>query len=151
MEIERFRLNAPFVASQVIDGEVILINFESGAYYSAGRSGAAVLALIEAGHSVEEVVASLAGRHGADREKVAAAIDRFVADLADEALIVAAGETAGAADGAPSECEPSGDPFEAPSLEKFDDLQDILLLDPIHDGGAPAWPGSTGGSRGTGD
>jgi len=148
----RFQINTPFVASQVIDGEVILINFDSGAYYSACRSGARVLALIEAGQSVEQIVEWLARSHGAARETVEREIGEFIAELEGEALIVAAENVAGA------ELPPTATattPFEAPRLEKFDDLKDILLLDPIHDGGQPAWPGrkggDPGGSQGRGD
>ena len=39
---------------------------------------------------------------------------------------------------------PSGPPgsatFEAPTLDRFDDLQGLLLIDPIHDVGDAGWP-----------
>jgi hypothetical protein len=31
-------------------------------------------------------------------------------------------------------------PFTPPALTKFTDMQDLLLLDPIHDVGSGGWP-----------
>ena len=44
---QRFRLNTPAVASRVIDGEAILIHFETGCYYSTDALGAKLLTLLE--------------------------------------------------------------------------------------------------------
>jgi hypothetical protein len=66
---------------------------------------------------------------------VAGAVRAFVAELSREGLIVPVELPAqGSLPGTPEVR------FEAPRLQKFDDLQDILLLDPIHDGEHPAWP-----------
>lgn len=43
----QFRINAPTVISETIDGEAIIINLDTGAYYSLRETGAAVWQLID--------------------------------------------------------------------------------------------------------
>ncbi|NUN48581.1 MAG: PqqD family protein [Candidatus Brocadiae bacterium] len=141
MPDSRYRINAPLVACQTLEGESVLIHFETGCYFSADRLGAEVIVLVEKRRSVAEIaarVAALSGCGGAEGEGLATA---FLAKLAAEGLIVA---DAGAAP--TEELPPAGAPCPGavPELRKFTDLQDLLLLDPIHDAGDAGWPAKPG-------
>ena len=125
----RFRINGPDVIAESIDGEVIIINLNSGAYYSSLGSGGAIWAALAANHSVDEAIDLLAGRYGEPREVVAREIAGFVTQLLDEGLMVESG-AAGSADGIDLG---AGGVFETPVLSKYTDMQELLLLDPIHD------------------
>jgi len=143
----RYRVNTPAVASQVIGGEAMLIHFDSGRYYAAEGSGGDIIAWLEEGRSVDEVIAAWdqTGETGAGREAIAATIERFVRALVDEGLLV------GLAGDAPAADHPATGPaaapgptaraaFVAPSLATYTDLEELLRLDPIHDVDDAGWP-----------
>lgn len=132
-----FRLNKPLVALQEIDGEAILINFDTGCYFSANETGSALLELADSGASTDTLVRGLAERCGVESSDVEAAVAAFLDNAQAEGIVVpcqANGATPSAGNG-------SGPlSYDAPRLEKFDDLQDLLMLDPIHDVDQVGWP-----------
>ena len=70
-------------------------------------------------------------------------MSRFLDELAQETLIVP-GPT-GESNTAPSRPETTEKdtevrPFQPPVLQKFRDMQDLLLMDPIHDVDEAGWP-----------
>jgi hypothetical protein len=127
----RFTINSHDIVSEVIEGEVIAIDLARGAYYSLRGGAVEAWRLLAAGAAdFDDVVARF--NAGADREALQALVDRLVA----ERLIVPAvdGDDASSA----IEEEPVG--YTEPLFEKYDDMQDYFLLDPIHDVGAAGWP-----------
>lgn len=141
---QRFRIRTPWVANQIIDGEAVLIAFETGAYYSAQRTGANVLSLLEQHHPVSEIVARLTRLHDATPETIAADVWAFVGQLSQEGLIVALNEseaiTAGDDLASPSSAATAPQPWEPPLLTRYSDLEDLLILDPIHEVDDAGWP-----------
>lgn len=138
---QRFRINTPIVAIQEIEGEAILINFDSGCYYSANASGALLLERIQHGDSPEAMAAQVAARWALPPEEASNAVAAFLGQARDEGLVVPA-EGAEAADPGSAAAIPTtaAPVFVAPRLEKFEDLQDLLMLDPIHDVDQAGWP-----------
>ena len=136
---ERFRINAPHVALQIIDGEAILIHFERGHYFSARGFGCEILRQCARGSRLGDVSEQLAQRSGAEPSAVRAAITGYAERLLAEDLITAeeAGPVPleGADEGASGPLE-----FGEPELVKYTDLEDLLLLDPIHDVDEVGWP-----------
>jgi Coenzyme PQQ synthesis protein D (PqqD) len=138
-----FRVNAPQVIHESIEGEVIIINLETGNYYSVKGSGAHVWDVIQAAPAVSTstVVDAVAPAYDSPREELAPAIDGFVGQLLEEGLLA---ETAGSAVAPPTVATGAGDGdgrvFEAPRLEKYTDMQDLVLLDPVHEVDEQGWP-----------
>lgn len=151
MGTEVYRVRGPQAIAQEIDGEVIAIDLGTGNYYSLRGSAAAIWAGIERGAKVDSIAADLQGRFLVEDGAAIEAVRSFVADLVRERLIEPASANGdGDADGtgnaaeldAPTESVPGKRrQFDAPLLEKFDDMQELILLDPVHevDGGA-GWP-----------
>lgn len=137
---ERFRVAAPDVIHQTIDGEVILVHLTRGTYHSIRGSGALLFDPLVRGASMTDLAETLSERTDGDDSRIKAAVVRFVRDLWRDGLIVAAVDEAG--DGAVwAPADPSAkQPFEEPQVETFTDLQDLLLTDPIHDVEPPGWP-----------
>jgi len=141
-EADVFRINGPQVIAENIDGEVVLVNMDHGIYYSTDRVGADVWGLIEAGRSVGEVRAAICARYDADRAEIVTAVSNFLLELQGEALIVAVDVTEGPRSGAEPLAAPPATrpPFRPPTLNKYTDMKDMLLLDPIHDVEESGWP-----------
>jgi hypothetical protein len=126
------------VVHETIDGETVLINLERGTYHSLSGSGPEIWALGTAGAGEGEIVEALCERHGADRGLVVTEVARLLGELAQQGL-VAPVDVAGPAEIRASK-EAGAGGFAAPVLQSFDDMQYLLLLDPIHDFEASDWP-----------
>lgn len=135
-----YRLNSPDVVQEELEGEVIVVHLVSGSYYSLTKSGADVWKRLISGQTAAAIVDQLTELTDGTRSVIGPAVDQFVADLVAEQLLVpAAPGTAGlslAAGTTPGERSP----FEAPRFEKFTDMQELLLVDPIHEVAEAGWP-----------
>jgi Coenzyme PQQ synthesis protein D (PqqD) len=141
----RFRVNSPRVVHETIDGEVVMINLDTGCYYSLDNVGAAIWNRLDSGASLGEMVAWLASSYPSDRQEVEAAVEQLVTELQSEELIrgldgQAAGRDGARHDGARGEPAVAPAVFETPVLHKHTDMQDLLLLDPIHEVDETGWP-----------
>jgi hypothetical protein len=136
----RYRVNSPQVINETIDGEAIMINLATGSYYSLDRVGGDVWALLEASLPVDDIVVELGRRYDAAEDDIRSGVDDLLQRLSDEELVVACG------DGDPVRTRPSEPapaerlPFHPPKLEKFTDMQDLILLDPVHEVDSRGWP-----------
>ena len=97
--------------------------------------------LLDAGVTVAEVVAALAAT-GPSADVVATDVGRFVADLRSAGLVTDAGDEASdaRAEPDPSALFDGNRAYSAPLLETYTDLEDLMLLDPVHDVDDKGWP-----------
>ena len=136
-----FRVNSPNVIHETIEGEVILIDLKSGTYYSLRDSGAAIWQSLEQGAGEDDIEAELRSRYDASGDQIRDAVLQLLGELEREGLIRAdEGEAEPAARPSFSDNGTARRPFEAPVLEKHTDMQDLILLDPVHEVGAEGWP-----------
>ncbi len=141
----RFRTNTPEVIHETIDGEAVIVNLDTGNYYSLLKSGADMWSLITGGATVDETTESMAKLFEGDAAKIRDAVSLLVDSLRQENLIVpdevereaVTPEQCVEAETAPANGKPV---FEAPGLQKYGDMQDLLLLDPIHEIDQSGWP-----------
>ena len=134
----RYAVDRPQVVEELIADELVIVSFRTGRYHGVRGSGVIIWQLLEAGHSVAEIVAQVSqrftGLDGENEQQIA----HFVDALEEQALIVRAIREPEATNTAHfSEEKP---PFSKPELESRADLQDHLLLDPIHDVDEYGWP-----------
>jgi hypothetical protein len=125
----RLRLNENEVAAKVIDGEAIIINLANGIYYSMDKVGGLIWEMLAGEYSLEEVVAAITARYDVSSEQAQADIERLAGELLQENLLLTSGK------GGPSQtlnAEESQQklPYEAPSLNIYRDMGDLLALDP---------------------
>lgn len=137
-----FSVNIPTVAHESIDGEVIVINLISGNYYSLEGTGAEIWESIDRGYSLPKITALFADRYTTDAANISPTIDRFVAELERENLIVARIQDTPERQPARS-INPQSIAFIPPIINRYSDMQELLLLDPIHDVDATGWPKTT--------
>jgi coenzyme PQQ synthesis protein D (PqqD) len=139
---ERIRIDHEEVVHETVDGEVILIALDTGSYYSLEGSGADVWAGLVAGRATSEVIAELERRYAAEPGTIPTAVSDLVRRLVEERLVVPAdsGGSAPVAVNGHEEGTHERLPFPLPVLHKFTDMQDFLLVDPIHDVDDAGWP-----------
>jgi Coenzyme PQQ synthesis protein D (PqqD) len=123
-----FRPREEEVASKVIDGEAIIINLANGVYYSMDKVGALVWDLLQAGHTLEEVIVGVTCRYDVTREQAESNVRDLVQELVQENLVVST-ENGAAAPAQPMEHQDRV-PYEIPKLNIYRDMGDLLALDP---------------------
>lgn len=140
-----FRINSPNVIHETIDGETVIVNLDSGNYYSLDNVGGEVWEYIVQNVPMPRIIELVASQYTVAREEIEAALNQFMDDIQRENLIVI-NESHG------YENEVHGNPgdkpeqmkdrsiFTPPVLNKYSDMQDLLLLDPIHDVDDAGWP-----------
>jgi hypothetical protein len=125
-----YRINTPKIIHQVFDTEVVIVNLETGTYYSVRGSGIDLWQAIDAGISSENLGQQFNGT--ADPAKIAG----FIAELEREQLISSQIE----ASATNSSTLGVRKPFVEPLIEKFTDMREMLLIDPIHELDEGGWP-----------
>jgi coenzyme PQQ synthesis protein D (PqqD) len=130
--VNRFKIRTPLTIHETVDGEVVMVNLETGTYYSLVGSGARIWASIERGAAVAEIVADLRASFDGTGDGVEEKVRSFLDELTREGLIVPmGGDSEGAELLVPMAA--GRQPFEPPVLQKFTDMQELILLDPVHE------------------
>ena len=136
MSEARFRIG-PEVVHETVDGEVIAIDLADGSYYSLAGSGPVAWELLGHGATEAEIGEALAARFDGEEAEIASAVAALLGQLREHNLIVAADD-----DGTPPAAPAGGErtAFEPPRMERYDDMKDYFLLDPIHEVDPTGWP-----------
>ena len=142
MSNQRFRVNTPTVTHETIDGEAVIINLDSGNYYSLIEVGSFIWELVEKGASASEVLNLILQTYQGDARDLDRGVQELLTQLLQENLIVPV-DQAGTVDlnqVLPSNNGHEKPLFNPPVLHKYSDMQELLLLDPIHDVDDTGWP-----------
>jgi hypothetical protein len=134
-----YRVDAHKVAHETIDGEVIMIHLIRGNYFSLDGLGADLWAMLVEGRGREDTLGRLRDGYDAEPELIEVTAEELLARLVEEELVepAAAGDNSAASDGRTSA---EKKPFKPPELQKYTDMQDFLLVDPIHEVDETGWP-----------
>ncbi len=134
----RYRMNAPGVIHETLDGEAVIVNLLTGTYYSLDRVGGVIWNLLISGMNSAETVQQLETAFDADNATLTVAVAGLTATLVEEELIVPIKDE----DIPVPHATPAGErlPFEKPVLHRYTDMQELLLLDPIHEVDERGWP-----------
>ena len=137
-----YRVNGSRVIHEVFENEVVIVNLDSGRYYCLQHAGAEIWSLVLGGRSVGDIARELAERYDAPATDIVDAVESVCRELLEQSLIVSA-DPAGAAAVEPAMAQGTGEakrPFARPALQVYTDMQDLLLLDPIHEVDPAGWP-----------
>lgn len=139
--MSRWVVKSAGIIQQDFSGEVVIIDLETGNYFSLPGSAAVLWRRLEAGAaSAADLADVLVSHHAVTADTASGDVEAFVADLVREGIVVEAGGDAPTAAAGPA---PAAErtPYVAPKFETFRELQDLFLLDPVHDvDPAVGWP-----------
>jgi hypothetical protein len=133
----RWRTRPTDLVAETLSDETLVIDTASGVFFSLRALASTLWTILERGASAGELHAAVTDRFG-EVPGVDADIASFVSALEADGLVVD-GTTAelGASRTAPV----WPDRYTAPIVKKYDDMADLLLVDPIHDVAADqGWP-----------
>jgi hypothetical protein len=145
METKHYVLNKPYIVHETIEGETIVMNLKNGFYYSFDGIGPVVWGLIGLGASEAQIHLLLHELYPDCHLDLKTLAEEFLEQLEQNELIIK--ESSGHAD--PPELraeELLAEPLfsevilKQPLFQRYADMKDVLLLDPIHDVDAKGWP-----------
>lgn len=131
-----YRMKSEDVSAERVDGDVIAVNLETGAYFSLSGSSADVWTAATSGAPAALWLRSLDDAYlcTVDRDHVA----EMLAACLRYGLLEEAPSTSSQTPTLPDDSPRLG--WAEPHVDVFTDLQDLLLLDPIHDATDLGWP-----------
>src|SRR5438105_2587931 len=132
----RYRANAPRFVDETVDGEVLIMDMVTGTYYSCVGASTIAWSLLKSGMAVDDVATSIAPAYAIDGADAERDLKTFVDELVREEMLVE--DPHATANGHAVEVEAGT--YEPFKLERYTDLADLILLDPVHDVGEAGWP-----------
>ena len=116
------------VVGRIVGDDVVIINFDSGLYFSLSGAGCDVWALIVTGTSLAKIVDTLEQQYEIARPVLEADITGLLNQLLDEELIMEAVQSdIGETSDQPPDVKR---PYLAPRLVKYDDMAEAFAIDP---------------------
>jgi len=143
----RYTINTSKIVYDTLDGEVIIINFDTGNYYSLNKTGRHIWNMLESIPFSSLIITGIAKVYSGDADYIAKEITQFLKALQQEELLLAIEEERIANSPQSNENSESIDSkekpqFEKPGFQKYTDMKEMLLLDPIHEVDETGWPAS---------
>jgi hypothetical protein len=140
-----YRSNGPRFVDETIDGEALVMDMVKGSYYSCVGASAFAWNALARGMTADDLTAMLVARYGISDADAARDVDGFVTTLLTEEMLVP--DDHDQANDAPTRTTldalvPQPE-YRALALERFNDLADLILLDPVHDVTEAGWPRNT--------
>lgn len=130
-----YQVNAPRIVHETLDGETIVIDTQTGLYFTVAGHGAAIWSALAAGTPP----AGIAAAYDAAGLLKPADIASFVNQLLAADLLVPASKAEREVEFVIPQLDNTGVPI--PELKTHADLQELIELDPIHEvDAAQGWP-----------
>jgi hypothetical protein len=131
-----FESKYPNVVYEESDREVVVVNLIEGVYYFLTGTAAYLWMALHSGHTVSDVVAAFPE----SSDSIQGDVESFVSELMQLGLLDQVTELREQIEVAPDVSDYLANGYQPPVLETYADLQDILLLDPVHDVDETGWP-----------
>ena len=139
----RFRLSSPNIVSETFDDEAVIVNLEDGNYYSFNSIGAEIWDIVKEGTPLQKTISLLKEKYEENHKSIEDGVHSFINKLKQENLILLLDNTeAPQGEDNINTNAPAKEklPFTTPTLQKYTDMQELLLLDPIHEVDDSGWP-----------
>ena len=122
---------------EILNTEVIVVDFSTGDYYALAHAAKPIWQLIEGRMSHDQMIEILSSHYQHSMDTIKADLQQFIDQLLEKGLIESI------------ELQEPLDPipmifhekeYIAPRLHTYTDVQNLLLLDPVHEVAAAGWP-----------
>lgn len=118
------------VLAKVIDGEAILINVSTGAYYSLSGIGGLVWQWIENEKSLQEMVSAITRNYDVEAETALMDTRHLIETMVAEGIVTSVGTDALEDETVSAVSISKKELYHPPTIEIYRDMQDLLALDP---------------------
>lgn len=127
-----YKIQSSAIIHELLDDEAIIANLDTGVYYSIRGNGIAIWQLLLAGYDPEVIVSRVNETYRRDLKE---SVSSFIQRLVEEALLVEDPNME------PSLWTPTWPKeWSGLKLEKYEEMKNLLALDPIHEVDELGWP-----------
>ena len=139
--MSQFRIKSPSIIHETINDEAVVVNLESGVYFSLDGAASLVWEQLTAGRTTDDTAAIVAATYRLNASDAQAHIATLLDQLLRHDLLAPAAGVAAAADAPPVQWPAAAaKPFTGMTLQVYRDMEELLMLDPIHDVTSAGWP-----------
>lgn len=139
-DVDGFCVDEREVIHETLEGESVLVHMGTGVYFSLRGAASEIWPLVVAGLSESSIVRALVERYDSTSPDLVTEEVRGLLDTLLEHQLATRGPATDSSEAVAELPSAEGRAFESPRLEVFEDMQDLLLLDPIHETGEEGWP-----------
>ena len=144
-----YKIDRANVVFEIFDTEIVIINLENGNYYSYDGIGVDIWGLLKDQISINEVKKWIVNKYNQeDQSEIKEMISRSIAELENEDLLIISERNNNIDNqinikdiGVDINLDKKN--FKNPVLQRYTDMQDFLLVDPIHEIEYEKWPKKT--------
>lgn len=141
---QHYQINVPEIIHETIDHEVLIIEFISGNYYSLSEVGAEIWDGLVKGNNLNEIITNLSHQYSGSQDEITQGVQQLITELEQEKIIVPVSkspvEQPESKASLKLDLATDRPAFKTPILKKYTDMQELLLLDPIHEVDESGWP-----------
>ncbi|HMQ05899.1 MAG TPA: PqqD family protein [Saprospiraceae bacterium] len=141
-----YQVAGPNLVHETIDGESILLNLETGVYYSLNPIGSAIWEILISTGRLSDVVNEIHKYVPISKADIHTTVEVFVKKMVDENILKTTSDPSTHSE---IDLEPAkqillqlNQKLQEPELYQYSDMKDLFLLDPIHDVDESGWPQS---------
>ena len=138
--MNRFFTVKPSVVHEQFNNEIVIVNLDSGAYYSAQNVANAIWTWVCDGLSQADILGRIRVEYSGDGNEISNSTAAFLDRLVEEGLVDQQDLAETTGNGAGAVLDVSAKAFSTPLLVKYTDMEMMLLLDPIHEVDQEGWP-----------
>ena len=121
------------------EDEMVLLNLPDGVYFTLDPVGADCLLLLLSAVTLEAAFQELSRRYASPPEDIQAGVRLLIQRLTEVGLVMPRSDQEKGIELAPG-FDMSGRAYTPPFLERYDDIEDILKFDPVHEVAETGWP-----------
>ncbi|NRA39009.1 MAG: PqqD family protein [Planctomycetes bacterium] len=128
-----YKINKEFVVFEHLDAELTVINLKEGHYFLGRESAIEVFLMLEEPKTVDDMVSQTQAIYSVEDSIARNEIDALLKMWLENDLIMATDESSTLAVKNDTELGAELKAWIKPAFIAFDDMRDLLLLDPIHE------------------
>jgi len=135
-----YKINKEFVVHEYMDAELTVINLQEGHYFIGKDSAIDLFLMLEDSKTIDDLIIQAQNIYSVQETVVRGELESLIDMWLTNDLITESDESSVAESNSASELKP----WTKPVFVAFDDMRDLLLLDPIHetDLDQQGWPTS---------
>lgn len=127
-----YKINESRVISETLEGETIIINLDTGNYYSTNVTAAIIWNQIQSDNSIQKILQYFSNHFNENKDIIEKSITEII-DLLLKGDLILESELNDSEDAIEKTDNISKEPFITPKIKEYDDMQEMLFSDPIHD------------------
>ncbi len=136
---KKYRINESKAISETIDGEAIIVNLDTGFYYSANKTATIIWNEIQENNSIKNISHFFLNHYEVDEDTLEKYMTEIISLFLKDDLILKS-EPDSSPDSIGNPTNSIKETFIIPKIERYDDMAGALMSDPVHDANEDGWP-----------